>query len=212
MKALILLFVIPTFAAAPTPQEKQRQAVIVELQQTGFFKRATCQEVASTFLERAGLPVIGQKTPVKGTRGNFNRDGQNEAMPVFSDEITIQSGEKIKISSTVVKKAQKGGDWNLRITRAQAAAKVQLVEDFSFVYDARADQPSCHLVKATFASSFSGSSTPTTEYSIPECIDIFAGKLEIVQPANAQILLEWLKADCTTGMHYWVPAQSVSNN
>ena len=140
MTLQVLLAVSLALAKTPPPDQKARpNEVLRQLAKDGYFKVATCREIADTVLSRLGLPETGKASPVSGKRGGFDRSKQTSEPPSLSDAVTTPEGTKIKILTKEPAKSK----WQVTIEREKADA--YLMSQFSF--ERVEGQRSCDLTE-----------------------------------------------------------------
>lgn len=193
----ILLFSTVAIAADTQPSE-----LVGLLSERGYFKKATCAEVSSSFLDKLGLPPIGQnKMPGQGTRGTFDRSKETAPQPTIRDSITVD-GQKTLVE-TKTQPTGAGKRFVIQLDRASAAGAKAAGLKSDLVFTVGADS-TCAFEKAVFRSpriTINGK-TPKSGVALGSggCLAMFTGAGNA--SATPQSVPGWVRSDCAMALHY----------
>jgi hypothetical protein len=211
----ILISSAPSFAKTEKAEDKEKQvatsALVSELKKQGFFRAATCREIADAFLKDAGLPALNENKKPNG-RGAFDRSKAKQELPIFFDEITTAGNDPVK-SRFQSKEAPSETTkvWLFEIHRSFKVATQprRLRTQYAFRVQTERTPYLCETSKVFFALD-EGDETKEPILTLNEFAPINCLNLALLneQPNSSKKAdlpsqaLGWMKKDCTVALNY----------
>lgn len=188
------------------PDEVQ---ILQEMEEQDYFKHASCPEIANAVLAEAGLPRLGQSTPVRGDRQDMDRRGENAPFPRFVDGV-IRSRSPYQAFRVEAKPGR--GSWILKLTRElkrKGEPELRLETSFLFKQESRLNRTSCELDAIGLKGNFKSGSVPA-RMDAHDCLSVIQ-----LDPQGLEAWIEsaghrpWIKEDCALGLHYFHSVKEV---
>ena len=217
----LTLFCATLLSVKPEPSPSPDQSLTPEqlktfnyLKASHYFLLASCAGFANAVLDPVGLPRLGQSAPIRGERGNMDRQGERRSPPIFNDSVV--RSEKPYLSFDVDGRLS-SDFWTLRLSRVSRENSkddgIRNETTFRFTIDSRLNHPSCELMKIEFqAWSPEASETPRWRKTVglSDCLSMYnsAASDPVFAGMSAQAA-QWLKEDCATGLHFFKEAKDM---
>jgi hypothetical protein len=211
-------------SAIPNGPDKKRGPAILRkelesrLLQQKYFENATCRAFSDYILTQNGLPPLGQTAPVRGTREDTNRAGENKNPPLFIDSVArrIKPRDAVKITAD--------GDhahWTMSLDREIEFARINkparmlsMQTQYNFDINGRGNIGSCDLKNFTVQFKTSDSPEKTTQVmDLDACVDLFlkGAPNQMSLHRIARSVISYIRKDCANGMHYSLEAKTVKS-
>lgn len=197
----VALILLGACAHGDVPVSQKRIEILRKLNAQHYFRYDSCRSVSDEFLNKFGLPKLGQKLPSDGRRGPFARPEPIAERPGFRDEINSKD-LKIQIAARPLNGKT---SWQLHVRRVHAKTKHEFNSDFIFdeTVSARGHK-SCELTTISFhlTNSPADAQIKPEQVNIRECIDLYLSAAGATRPE-----IEWMKTDCALALHYATEAK-----
>ena len=211
----ILISSAPAFAKAEMAENKEKKAttsaLVSELKKQGFFRAATCREIADAFLKDAGLPALNEDKKPNG-RGAFDRSKAKQELPTFFDERVTPGNDSVKIRLQSREAASETAKvWLFEIHRSfkVSAQSKRLRTQYAFRVKTERTPYLCETSKVFFALDEGDDSKPAiltlNEFSPINCLNLALLNEQPTLAKKAELspqALEWMKKDCTVALNY----------